>query len=317
MASQEVVMLVGSPASGKGRTAESFNRAGYVHLNRDKAGGKVASLLPALSDALQNGKNVVLDNTYPTAESRKPFIETAQKAKVPIRCIHIATSMEDCSINALMRMWDRYGKLFLTPDALKEVKHDPNMFPIAVLFLYKKEFQEPKKTEGFSEIEKLPFKRVWSDTLKKKAIMVDFDDTLRTVKAGAQYKFPTRSEEIEILPRRKEIITSWFHKGYLILGASNQSGIARGQLTDEDARKCFTYTANKILNEKDLPALYCPHNVPPICYCRKPQSGMGVHWIRTFNLNPSEVIYVGDQTTDKTFATRLGFQYVDQADFFK
>lgn len=313
----EVVMMVGSPASGKGREVLSSGK-GYLHLNRDKVGGKVADLLPAFEDALQNGSSVILDNTYPTAESRRPFVAMAKKHKVPIRCRFMSTSTEDCAINALMRMWDRYGKLFLTPESLKEVKDDPNMFPIAALFAYKKQLEVPNTGEGFANVEKVAFKRVWSPTLVGRAVMLDFDDTLRKVKPGAKYKFPTTPDEIEILPRRKEVLAAWASKGYALLGASNQSGIARRQLTEQQADDCFSYTGAKIVPKGyRMPVLYCPHNVPPTCYCRKPQSGMGVHFIRLLNLKPSEVIYVGDQTTDKTFATRLGFQYADQADFFK
>ena len=43
---------------------------------------------------------------------------------------------------------------------------------------------------------------------------------------------------------------------------------------------------------------------------------MGVFLIEKHKLNPAETIMVGDQTTDKTFARRLGFEYVDQKDFF-
>jgi len=78
---------------------------------------------------------------------------------------------------------------------------------------------------------------------------------------------------------------------------------------------CFERT-NKLLGV-DIEYYYCPHRVPPItCYCRKPQSGLGVHLIETHKLNPAECIYVGDRGTDKTFAKRLGFNYVDANDFF-
>jgi hypothetical protein len=34
-------------------------------------------------------------------------------------------------------------------------------------------------------------------------------------------------------------------------------------------------------------------------------------------LSRKDCIFVGDMTTDKTFATRAGITYYDQADFFK
>ena len=58
--SSEVVMIVGAPASGKTGIASGLIKGGYVHANRDKAGGKVADLLPVVEQALRAGKNVVL-----------------------------------------------------------------------------------------------------------------------------------------------------------------------------------------------------------------------------------------------------------------
>ena len=53
-----------------------------------------------------------------------------------------------------------------------------------------------------------------------------------------------------------------------------------------------------------------------MCYCRKPMSGMPVSFMLEHRLNPKLCIFVGDQTTDKTCATRMGIPYVDQAEFF-
>ena len=43
----------------------------------------------------------------------------------------------------------------------------------------------------------------------------------------------------------------------------------------------------------------------------------GVEFILKHKLSRKDCIFVGDMTTDKTFAARCGFQYVDQVDFFK
>jgi hypothetical protein len=46
-------------------------------------------------------------------------------------------------------------------------------------------------------------------------------------------------------------------------------------------------------------------------------NGRGVDFIMRHKLNRKECIMVGDMTTDRTFAARSGFQYADQAEFFK
>jgi len=45
--------------------------------------------------------------------------------------------------------------------------------------------------------------------------------------------------------------------------------------------------------------------------------GLVVEFILKHKLNRKECIFVGDMTTDETFAKRAGFQYVDHAEFFK
>jgi len=308
----DVILIMGGPASGKSTLSNDFIKQDYVYLNRDKAGGKVASLLPTLRKTLATGSNVVIDNLFPTIESRKPFIDVCKENNVNIRCIHMNTSIEDCQINALHRMWDRRKRLFLTAEELKGIK-DPNLFPAVVLFKYRKEFQKPTTSEGFSDIQTVNFTRKPKIGYNAKALILDYDDTLRKTN-GAQ-SYPCHPSEVEILPNRKDILTSYKEKGYLLLGVSNQSGVHKGTLTYDDAVACFEKT-NELLGH-DIEYVFCPHQSnPPCCYCRKPQSASGVLLIERHKLNPVECIFVGDQTSDKTFAQRLGFKYFHPDKFF-
>jgi len=78
----------------------------------------------------------------------------------------------------------------------------------------------------------------------------------------------------------------------------------------------FEHT-NKLLG-LDIEYKFCPHRAAPLsCYCRKPMQGMFIDFMLKHKLSRKDCIFVGDMTSDKTFATRSGIQYVDQADFFK
>ena len=69
---------------------------------------------------------------------------------------------------------------------------------------------------------------------------------------------------------------------------------------------------------RDIEYLFDTSRVPPInSWSRKPMPGMGVTFIEKYKLDPGECIMVGDMTSDKTFATRCGFQFVHAEDFFK
>jgi D-glycero-D-manno-heptose 1,7-bisphosphate phosphatase len=307
-------MTVGFPASGKSTSIKEYTKNGYVHLSRDNEGGKVIDLLPKLEKELDSNKNVVLDCTYLTIESRKPFIEVCKSRGIPINCLWVSTSTEDCQINALNRMWDRYGKIFFDTEDLKEVKKDPNMFPIGVIFKMKKEFEKPTVSEGFEKIIKVNFERKWDSSLNGKAIFLDYDGTLREC-IGGNGKYPVKPSEVSVRPNVAKVLSEYRKKGYILVGVSNQSGIGKGHLTKEDAEACFKETNRQI--GIDIEYCYCPHTIPPAnCYCRKPQSGMAIRFIRKYNLDPTQCLMVGDMTTDETFANRLGMKFINADKFF-
>ena len=302
---------MGYPSAGKSSIANFYKDQGFIWLNRDKEGGKVSDLVPKMIDALRKGKDIVLDNTFPTIESRKPFIVVAKKHDVTITCDWLQATIEDSQFNACVRMVKHYGKL-LMPDEIKS-NPSPNIFPPAVLFKYRKLFEQPTVAEGFGRIDKRPFVRNLPKKCKNAALILDYDGTLRRTKDGA--KWPVDPQNIAILSGRIAVLRKYEKKGYALLGVSNQSGISKGALTHAQAKACFDAT-NRML-KMDIEYAYCPHSPAPIsCYCRKPMSGLGVAFIMKHNLNPSECVFVGDQTTDKTFAGRCGFQFVHADDFF-
>jgi HAD superfamily hydrolase (TIGR01662 family) len=311
---QTVSMVLGPPASGKSTlTKHLVEKEGMVSLNRDKEGGKIVDLLPKMEVLLQDKKSVVLDNLFPTAEVRAPFIALAKKYGVPIHAAVKKTTIEDCTFNFVQRAIGILGA-FPEPELVKKSKH-PNIFPPTVLFKYKKDFQKPTTIEGFDTVIESSFDRQMDSAFTNKAVIVDYDGTLRECINGND-KYPVETSQIELKPNRKAILQSYKDKGYLLLGISNQSGVAKGELSYDKAVELFNHT-NKQLG-LDIEYRFCPHQSAPIsCYCRKPQVGIGVEFMLKHKLSRKDCIFVGDMTTDKTFATRCGFQYVDQAEFFK
>jgi len=308
-----IVLVMGYNAAGKSTYVNEYTDKGFHRVNRDELGGKLDSLPKLVAELYKKGtKNFVLDNTYVDVESRKSIIECAKNLGLPIKCVLLDTSFEDAQFNACQRMIRKAGRL-LDPVDFKTSK-DPNLFPPVALFTYKKKFQKPTISEGFSDITKVPFVRKKDPKYSNKALILDYDDTLRAT--DNEYGYPTKPSEVKVLPGRKEKISEYDKKGYKLLGASNQSGIAKGVLTAQAAVDCFEETNRQLGHDIDY--FFCRHSIPPVvCYCRKPHCGIGVHFIETYKLDPAQCIMVGDQTTDETFAKRCGFKYIDQAEFFK
>ena len=310
----QVTVVCGAPSSGKSTLTKELVANGAISLNRDTEGGTIASLLPKMEKLLQDKTNhIVLDNLFPTAEVRKPFIELAKKYDAKVFCKLMGTSIEDAQFNAVQRAIGLIGK-FPTPEAIKEAKH-PNIFPPTVLFKYRKDFQKPDVSEGFSVIETINFVRKDDPSFTNKALLLDFDGTLRECVNG-NGKYPTAKEQIQINPKCRDVLLSYKEKGYILLGVSNQSGVHKGDLTLEKAHELFKYT-NELLGV-DIDYRFCPHQSAPIsCYCRKPQTGFFVELMLKYKLDRKQCCFVGDMTSDASFAKRAGIQYIDQGDFFK
>ena len=330
------ILVMGLPASGKSTITRDFAGQGYTVLNRDTEGGSIASLLPRFRAHLAAGTPVVLDNLNLTVEDRKPFVEAARAVGVPIECHWMTTSLEDAQVNALNRMCDRYHGVFMTAEEIKatpEAKKDPNIFPAAALFAARKKLEgdkkagipsgKPTEAEGFSRIVKVPFvRRPYPGT--NKALILDYDGTLRrdAKEVGGEFHYPVTVDQVQALPNRGKVLLDYSKRGYMLLGVTTQSGIAKGHLTADTARLCFVETERQIAAQVDggvylLETLMCPHGSFPVsCYCRKPQAGLGVYFIRKYDLNPADCIFVGDLGTDASFAARCGFQFVQANGFF-
>lgn len=306
----EIVIVMGIQAAGKSTKVEELVAQGYHRLNRDLMGGTIDQQAEHAVKAIQSGKTkVVLDNTYPNVDSRKSIIAAGKQVGADVRCMWLATSLEDAQVNICLRMLKTFGRV-LGPGEFKG--KGPNIYEPKVMYAYRNKFEEPTTGEGFASVTKVKFVRTWEAKFNNKALILDYDGTLRE-SCGAK-NWPEKPDDVRLLPRRRERLEQWKNNGYLLLGASNQSAVAKG-LPEATARECFEWT-NKLLKH-EIEVLFCPHSVPPVsCYCRKPAPAMGITHIWNHCLNPADCVMVGDKTEDKTFAGRCGFQFVHADEFF-
>jgi len=319
----EIVMVAGPPGSGKSSSIQDLENAGYVRINRDILGGSLkdsSNVYQEMWRQFTMGKrSFVLDNVYATKESRAQVMGIGHDMGLPVRLIWIDATAEQAQFFAARRQCQRYGHV-LRPAEYKQkpYKDDPNMFPPAAQFAYWKRVERPEASEGFASIEIKPVTIDLGPGYVNKAVILDYDGTLRVTKSGRHS--PRDPADVQVLPGRAEKIRKMVAEGYLILGASNQSGISKSPgeaeyLTEADAVACFDETNRQL----GLPihVLYSTERGGvPQSYLPKPMAGMGVEFIEKYRLLPSACIYVGDMTKDATFAKRAGFQFKLASEFF-
>lgn len=137
-----MILLVGYPASGKSSFCKRYLQPkGYTIVNRDTLKTQEKCEKVAI-ETLKAKKSVVVDNTNPSQEARKVFIDIAKKSGVKVRCFHFDVSKEVAQHMNYYRQIQTSGKIRRIPDV------GYNMF--------KSKFKAPEKSEGFSEVRKIP-----------------------------------------------------------------------------------------------------------------------------------------------------------------
>jgi len=319
----KIIILIGFQASTKSSVANDIikNVPNAIIVSRDQTGGKIDTLVPQVENLLNEGRIVVLDNTNLTKVTRKIFIDLAKKHNVSIDAQYFKTTIEDCQIRHLKRMYEKFGEIYQTGTSTK-YKKDPHCFGPVVLFKARKDLEEPTKDEGFSKIIMRQVSPIYWDTniYINKALFLDIDGTIRQTE-HLPNKYPTHPDEVQLVhpvEKMRGKLEEYRNQGFNLIGVSNQSGISKGIITVEIADEIFERTRSLLgYNKEEFPILYCPHRSNPItCFCRKPHSGMAIEAIMKLKLDPEACIMVGDMKTDEGMAKRLNIKYIDVNKFW-
>lgn len=310
----EVVLVMGLPAAGKSTVARTFAADGYLRLNRDDTGGSLKGLLPLLDRAVASGRTrVVLDNTYVSRASRAPVVQAASRHGLPVRCVWLATSIEDAQINAVSRILDRYGRL-PGPDELRAIGRDVSAFGPMVQFRYQRDLEPPDPSEGFSSVETVTFERHRDPAFVNRAVIVWCDGVLFGSRSGR--RTPASPDDLDVLVDRRGRLEACRRDGARLLGLSWFPDIAAEQMSAGDAGAILDRVREEL--DVDIEVEYCPHAAgPPACWCRKPLPGLVMTLIRRHQLDPARCVYVGAGPQDPGFARRFGFDYRSAGDFFE
>jgi aryl-alcohol dehydrogenase-like predicted oxidoreductase/histidinol phosphatase-like enzyme/predicted kinase len=330
----EIVLVMGLPGAGKTTLSREFVADGYQRLNRDEAGGTLRDLIPELDRALMNGtRRIVLDNTYLARKSRAEVIRAAAERGTRVRCVWLATTIEDAQVNAVERIVSRYGRLPDERELATLRKSDVTAFLPSAQFRAQRELEPPDPSEGFSRIEVIPFTRRIDPSYVNRAVIIWIDGVL--MRSRSEQRTPVNADDVVVDEARAATLRRYHDDGWRVLGLSWQPEIADGSRSAADVNATFA-RMNELLQRGDKPSggdkplglsiepsglsievEYCPHAAgPPRCWCRKPLPGLGVVFIHRHRLDPAQCIYIGEGAQDPGFARKLGFRYADAGEFF-
>jgi D-glycero-D-manno-heptose 1,7-bisphosphate phosphatase len=140
---------------------------------------------------------------------------------------------------------------------------------------------------------------------KNKAIFLDRDGVLNREMGDYVCTF----EDFDILDNF-EALKNLQGRGYLLLVATNQGGLAKGWYNEDELAKMHTHLI-KTYREHNVEIndiFYCPHH-PDFtgdCDCRKPKPGLLLQGIEKYNLDPAQSYFIGDRERDFEAATLAG-----------
>lgn len=118
--------------------------------------------------------------------------------------------------------------------------------------------------------------------------------------------------EWRAIPGSLEAIALLNQHNILVAIASNQSGVARGLLSEVTLDAIHRKMAQELMTHHGYidRIFYCPHGPNDQCDCRKPKPGLLLQALNYFTIKPKEACFVGDSARDIEAAIAAGCQPV-------
>lgn len=146
--------------------------------------------------------------------------------------------------------------------------------------------------------------------MKNRALFLDRDGTIN-IDVG----YPRDFSQVTIYPSSFEAIRKVNEAGFRVVVVTNQSGVGRGFLSEDDLASLHQkMTSALAAGGARLDAIYyCPHHDQAVdpryrveCDCRKPRPGMALRAARAFDLDLAASYMIGDKVEDVQFGLAAG-----------
>lgn len=139
------------------------------------------------------------------------------------------------------------------------------------------------------------------------AVFFDRDGTI-----NEEVGYLKRWEEVRLLPRVAEALRLLGECGFKRIIVSNQSGVGRGYLTEEEVTQVNGYLLSLLAEGgSGVEGIYvCLHHPEARCSCRKPKGGLVELAVKQHSVDLAGSYAVGDQGTDILLAKNMGLASV-------
>jgi D-glycero-D-manno-heptose 1,7-bisphosphate phosphatase len=137
----------------------------------------------------------------------------------------------------------------------------------------------------------------------KKAVFLDRDGTVIIDRI-----YLNDPKGIEVYKESYEALQLLHNEGYLIFLVTNQSGVARKLVQEENVKKINSIIIDDFASHGTVisGAYYCPHPVDGGCICRKPNGGMLIQAAKEHDVDLKKSWMVGDRMSDVEAGRRAG-----------
>ncbi len=128
----------------------------------------------------------------------------------------------------------------------------------------------------------------------KRAVFLDRDGVINE----DSEEFIKSPDELKILPGVKEALQLLQDAGFVLIIITNQSGIQRGILSEDDLT-AIHQSLRERLDPVFISGIYhCPHGPDDSCDCRKPKPGMLLTAVQEHEIDLKASFLIGDRWSD-------------------
>ena len=145
--------------------------------------------------------------------------------------------------------------------------------------------------------------------MKSPALFIDRDGTIIKQIDG---HYISSIEQIELIENIFPAILMLQNEGYLIIIVTNQAGINKGILSNEQVDEINQHIIQLLKKQGiEISAVYvCPHKPEEQCKCRKPQPGLLLKAAKEYNIDLENSIMIGDTDKDTEAGLNAGLKKV-------